>query len=158
MAFSASAVVNIVFSFLVFLLIYKIHEYLVGLRSCACAPQVYAARLSALELFYLATTGLSLLFSLASLFMSDQKLSPIAARNIMALSFAFVCLVLLVHCFFVYNVYEFFITLKSQCKCAMEWERQVMYVQALLYSMPILALIVGIIAAVFFQDAHKQSK
>lgn len=144
---------NILFSIIIFAFIYKIRAYLDDLKNCSCAPSVYAGRIHTIELFYLSITGLYILVTVGSMFLSkkagNKKLSPAVSKSYLAFMLAYLMILICVHCTFIYNVYEFYRFIKTKCPCAEHWEKDVMYLQAVLYAIPIFIVFLGLFGIMF---------
>ena len=152
---AAVPLLNVAFSLLVFGFIYKIRGYLAHLGKCSCAPHFYAKRIKRLEGFYLFINGLFVLVTLGSFFITSKtgksKLSPGAIRNYMRIMMAYIIVVFTVHCRFVYNVAQFSRQMQSGCGCTDHWEKDLLYIQALINSLPIMVVFVGLFSALFYR-------
>jgi len=143
-------------STLVFFFLYKVHNYLLELKNCDCAPQVYVDRLEKLEWFYLVMSLLNLASNVGGLFFSFSKNVIKGWETIfLKLVLAYIFITFIIHIVFVFNVYEFRQNVKPGCDCVDRWEKDYMYFQALIYALPLFILFIGLIWGIVFSLTSK---
>ena len=133
-------------SILVLYYIYKTHEYLVSLDSCDCAPKLYSDRLKNIELFYLFLSLGGIVMNLFSMFF---KHTETIYKNYIKVLLSWIVIVYIVHSIFVYNTYMFYSNVKSDCACSNSWEKEFIYIQAIIYGLPIFMVIFVLILSLF---------
>jgi RsiW-degrading membrane proteinase PrsW (M82 family) len=134
--------VGIALSFLVFYYIYKTHSYLVSLDSCDCAPQLYSDRLKNLEVFYLLLSVSGILVNFFKFFVKDTEA---IYKGYVKLVLAWILIVYIVHIVFIYNTYMFYSNVKADCACSKGWEKKFIYIQAIVYGLPIFLVVFTLI-------------
>jgi hypothetical protein len=125
-------------SFLVLYYIYKTHGYLVSLDSCDCAPQLYSDRLKNIEVFYLFLSLGGILVNFLKFFFKD---SEAIYKNYIKIVLSWILIVYIVHVVFIYNTYMFYSNVKADCACSNSWEKEFIYVQAIIYGLPIFLVV-----------------
>ena len=140
MKFDTKTIVPILTSIFIIYFLYRAYTYLGDLKSCACSPNLYANRLKTLESIYIALYGLGIVTALFS-----TTLMKLIRMNGKIITSIFLVALLTVYLLFIYNVYEFQNNLDSKCGCAIKWSRIIIYVQAILYAIPLLFLLLGVI-------------
>jgi len=129
--------VSLFISIVILYFVYRAYDYLGNLEKCNCAPQVYIERLKWVEIAYLVVYLTGIIANVLSM------LTGIEFVMNSTVAFGYFICILGLYVYFVYNLYEYRQQLKPSCECSNQWQNNIMYVQALYLSLPILLLVLG---------------
>ena len=121
----------------------NIRFYLDDLENCSCAPTKYIEIISFYESLLLIAEYIIILFNIGSIFIP----SIFNPNNIPKYGvFMYIIAVIILHCLFIYNVYEFHRGIKKDCKCVNSNQKTRLYLQTVYYGgMLVVILILGLI-------------
>lgn len=113
-------------------ILYFIYAYLKGLKSCTCANDLYATRLKNLEGILLGFNVFLFCFAILSSFHLFNSLDKIK-HHILKIAMLGGVTMLIYYAFFVYNGYNFWLSLPAKCDCADKWQKYYIYLQTIVY-------------------------
>lgn len=140
MKFDTKIVVQILTSLFIIYFLYRAYTYLGDLKSCGCAPTVYANRLKILEGIYISLYGIGIITVVFS-----TTLMKMVQMSGSTMTSIFVVALLSVYLMFIYNAYQFQKNIDENCECDKKWERMVIYIQAVLYAIPFIFVLLGLL-------------
>lgn len=140
MKFDTKMIVPILTSLFIIYFLYRAYTYLGDLKRCNCAPKLYASRLENLELIYIALYAIGIITAIFS-----TNLMKLVRMSGTLLTSIFVIALLVIYLLFIYNAYQFQDNLNETCGCALKWSRVVVYIQAIMYSIPLITILLGLI-------------
>ena len=127
--------VRIVISLIVLFFLYRAYTYLGSLDKCECISKVYPKHLLHAELFFITLSVIGIAISIVSnIYGKNIVVLPPAAMGMFAL------VILSVYIYFIYNAFEFSKTVKESCDCSNKWQKDIIYIQAIYYSIPIILI------------------
>ena len=120
-------------------LIYVIYLYLDNLRMCSCVNQEITTKLKETEytIFKLIIVS-SLLLILNSMFGMTSSSNKTIKYGMISAYIVLYIVSLYTNVQFIYNTFKFQKTLKYPCECAEKWEKYVIYINAVLYTLSII--------------------
>lgn len=133
-------IVPILTSLFIIYFLYRAYTYLGGLKSCVCAPKLYVDRLKILEVIYIALSIISIIAILLS-----TTFSKIITMNGKIITSIFAIALLAIYLLFIYNAYEFQRNLDGKCECALDMSRIIIYIQAIMYSIPLIIFLLRVL-------------
>jgi drug/metabolite transporter (DMT)-like permease len=113
-------------------LLYFAYAYLKGLKTCACANDLYATRLKNLESILLGFNVMIFCFAVLSSFHLFNALDKIK-QHILKIAMVGGLIMLAYYSYFVYNGYSFWKSLPADCACADKWPKYYIYLQSIVY-------------------------
>lgn len=127
---------DMIVSILFLLILYSTYRYLGRLDNCNCVVnQQSVHHLKNIELFFIIVASIGIMLKLFGC-MCNVSLSMIKKiPMILYGSILYILICLSLYAYFVYNAYNFIITMPSNCKCAQKWQKYVIYTQSIIYFM-----------------------
>jgi len=122
------------------IILYFVYAYLKNLNTCDCVNNTYSTRLQNLETILLGVNSIFLLFYIFDalhMLGNLEKLKKHIYNILIITGFA----ILLFYSYFIYNAYEFWHTMKSNCACADKWQKYYIYFQAISFFLTIFGTI-----------------
>jgi len=124
--------------------IYRAYAYLGDLDSCKCAPQSIVQNLKMIELYYLMIILGGILFNLIYLiFNIDYSKLVSKYKYLVGFIILYVVSLIAVYVYYIYNVIEFRSKLDPSCKCANQWQNNIMYLHVLYLTLPIIFILLS---------------
>jgi len=129
------SIITIVTSLIILFFLYRAYTYLGSLDKCECISKVYPQNLLHAELFIITLSVIGIASSIVSNFYGKNIIVlPPALMGLFAL------IILCVYIYFIYNAFEFSKTVKESCDCSNKWQKDIIYIQAIYYSIPIILI------------------
>lgn len=120
------------------ILIYVVYLYLDNLKTCDCVNQSITAKLKDTQYTILQLTVIgSLLAIINTVFGMTSSKNKTVKMGIIASYIVLYIASVVIDVKFIYNTYNFHKTLQSPCECANKWQKYVIYIDAILYTITI---------------------
>jgi len=139
-----SIIAGVIFSAFVLFFLYHAYSYVKGLDNCKCVSFLKnnIDNIKNIELFLIAIQVIGIVMNLIFyLFGFDIKTFVKTNYKTMTVIFGIYLVVLLTILInFIYNVYDFGKQIPNDCDCADKWQRDILYIQAVIYSFSSLSI------------------
>jgi len=141
-----SLVTSILSSVFVLIFIYYAYSYVKNLDNCKCVSFLrnHIENIKNIELFLIYIQVIGIFMNIGT-YIFGFDVNKFAKTNykpmIVFLGIYLIVLVtILIH--FIYNVYEFGTNIPKDCDCADKWQRDILYIQAIIYSFSSLSIVI----------------
>lgn len=121
------------------------------MESCKCAPQKAVENIRNIEMIYLVFILIGIFTKVVCL-LSNCSIPKFITKGtsqytlpLLFFTFSYMFGMISIFALYVYNIYEFHNSLKSNCKCSNGWQNNILYVHALYMSVPILLLVLSVL-------------
>jgi hypothetical protein len=150
-----------IFSIIALILLYYTYYYLVKLESCICVHgnasgenRADLQKLRYIELFFIVIALLGLIAMLFIKYDMNQLPYKVVFGGI------YIIILLVVYVYLVTNVLKLYRNIPSDCKCALEWPRYYLYLQAWLASIVLFlyafVIILGLVVLLYMSMLGKK--
>jgi len=128
---------KLIFPFIGLYVIYTAYSYADSLKNCSCIsslkPQI--EHIKTFEQALMTLQVIMILLQIIAIVMPPSKLFAFTSKYAIFWVFGiYILAIIFIMIYFVSSVYDFAEQIPEDCKCAMKWQRNILYLQALLYT------------------------
>jgi hypothetical protein len=148
-----SLIIPILSSIFVLIFIYFAYSYVKNLDNCKCVSFLKdnIDNIKNIELFLISIQVIGIVMNIGTyLFGFDiKKFAKTNYKPMMLFLGIYLIVLVTILINFIYNVYEFGTNIPKDCDCADKWQRDILYIQAVIYSFSSLSIVSLLVYGVY---------
>lgn len=128
---------KLIFPFIGLYVIYTAYSYADSLKDCSCISSLKTQidHIKTFEQALMTLQVIMILLQIIAIVMPPSKLFAFTSKYAIFWVFGiYILAMIFIMIYFVSSVYDFAEQIPEDCKCAMKWQRNILYLQALLYT------------------------